>query len=41
LVRLGRTSEAKAALEPFASGVYDGYRQAEASALLARLGAQN
>ena len=38
LVRLGRNSEAKSALEPFANGSYGGYRQAEASALLDRLG---
>jgi hypothetical protein len=37
LVRLGRNSEAKSALRPFANGAYGGYRQAEASALLARL----
>jgi hypothetical protein len=37
LVRLGRNSEARSALEPFANGAYGGYRQAEASALLARL----
>lgn len=34
LVRLGRTSEAKAALTGFASGAYGGYRRAEAKALL-------
>jgi len=34
LVRLGRTGEARTALEPFANGAYGGYRQAEASALL-------
>ena len=38
LVRLGRNSEAVSALEPFASGAYGGYRQAEAAALLERLG---
>jgi len=37
LIRLGRTSEAKSALEPFANGVYGGYRQAEARALLERI----
>jgi hypothetical protein len=37
LVRLGRSSEARSALEPFANGAYGGYRQAEANALLARL----
>ena len=37
LVRLGRTTEARAALEPFARGAYGGYRKAEASALLERL----
>jgi TolA-binding protein len=37
LVRLGRNSEARSALEPFANGSYGGYRQAEASALLERL----
>jgi len=37
LIRLGRTSEAKSALEPFATGVYGGYRQAEARALLERI----
>jgi hypothetical protein len=34
LVRLGRRDEAAAALTPFAEGVYGGYRQAEARALL-------
>lgn len=34
LVRLGRHEEAKAALSPFAAGVYAGYRQAEARALI-------
>lgn len=34
LVRVGRTSEARAALAPFASGQFAGYRQAEASALI-------
>ena len=37
LVRLGRSSEAKSALEPFANGAYGGYRKAEASSLLQRL----
>jgi TolA-binding protein len=34
LVRLGRYAEARAALAPFASGQYGGYRQSEAKALL-------
>ena len=34
LVRLGRSSEALAALEPFAQGAFGGYRQSEASALV-------
>jgi hypothetical protein len=34
LVRLGRTAEARAALEPFARGELNGYRRAEARALL-------
>lgn len=38
LVRLSRNSEAKTALEPFASGVYGTYRQSEARALLDQLG---
>jgi len=38
LVRLGRNAEAKAALAPFATGVYGSYRQSEASALLRELG---
>jgi hypothetical protein len=38
LVRLGRNAEARTALEPFASGAFGGYRKAEASALLERLG---
>ena len=38
LVRLGRTTEARAALEPFASGAYGSYRKDEAGALLERLG---
>jgi hypothetical protein len=37
LVRLGRNAEARSALGPFANGAYGGYRQAEASALLARI----
>lgn len=38
LVRLGRTSEARAALEPFAAGRFGGYRQREASELSEALG---
>ena len=38
LIRLGRNSEARSALEPFASGAYGGYRQADASSLLERIG---
>jgi TolA-binding protein len=38
LVRLGRNTEARSALTPFATGAYGGYRQAEAAALLERLG---
>ena len=38
LVRLGRTAEAKQALEPFASGRFGGYRQSEAQALVKALG---
>ena len=38
LVRLGRNDEARKALAPFATGVYGGYRQAEAGSLLERLG---
>ena len=38
LVRLGRNTEAKSALTPFANGVYGTYRQSEASALLQQLG---
>jgi len=38
LVRLGRVTEAKSALEPFANGAYGAYRKAEASALLERIG---
>lgn len=37
LVRLGRTAEARAALEPFASGSAGGYRRAEAAELLQAL----
>jgi TolA-binding protein len=37
LVRLGRSQEARRALEPFANGAYGGYRKAEASALLERI----
>lgn len=39
LVRLGRTEEAKKALEPFARGSFGGYRQAEAQKLLEAMGA--
>jgi outer membrane biosynthesis protein TonB len=38
LVRLGRTDEAKRALEPFARGSFGGYRQAEAQKLLDAMG---
>ena len=38
LVRLGRTQEARSALEPFANGAYGGYRKDEAKALLDRIG---
>jgi hypothetical protein len=38
LVRLKRTTEAQAALTPFAEGRYGGYRQAEAARLLEALG---
>ncbi|MGE0322715.1 MAG: hypothetical protein AB7K71_02535 [Polyangiaceae bacterium] len=38
LVRLGRKSEAKQALEPFANGRYGGYRQTEAQALIQAMG---
>lgn len=38
LVRLGRSAEARAALEPFATGRFGGYRQREASELSAALG---
>ena len=34
LVRLGRSAEARAALEPFAQGAWAGYRSAEAKALI-------
>jgi hypothetical protein len=37
LVRLGRTSEARAALAPFVAGIHGGYRQQEATALAAAL----
>jgi TolA-binding protein len=37
LVRLGRSQEARSALEPFANGSYGSYRKAEASALLQRI----
>lgn len=37
LVRLGRASEARAALQAFADGGYGGYRQSEAKALLEAL----
>jgi hypothetical protein len=38
LTRLGRTSEARAALEPFARGAFGNYRKDEASELLDALG---
>ena len=38
LVRLGRRGEAAAALDSFAKGVHDGYRQTEARALLEAMG---
>jgi hypothetical protein len=38
LVRLGRTSEARSALEPFATGRFGAYRQREAEALLDAMG---
>jgi len=38
LVQLGRKSEAKSALEPFAKGSFGGYRQREAGELLEALG---
>lgn len=37
LVRLGRHREARIALEPFARGAFDGYRQSEARAILSAL----
>jgi hypothetical protein len=37
LVRLGRSAEARSALQPFAHGAYGDYRRAEARALLAKL----
>lgn len=37
LARLGRNEEARAALEPFASGAMGGYRKDEASSLIERL----
>ncbi len=37
LVRLGRTQEARSALEPFATGARGGYRQREAAALIEAL----
>jgi tetratricopeptide (TPR) repeat protein len=37
LVRLGRADEARAALEPFARGNFQGYRRKEATALLEAL----
>lgn len=37
LVRLGRASEARQVLRPFADGAYGGYRQAEAQKLVAAL----
>jgi TolA-binding protein len=40
LLRLGRTSEARRALEPFAGGKFGGYRQKEASALIAAMGGE-
>ncbi len=38
LVRLGRTAQAKSALEPFARGDFNGYRQREAAELIGALG---
>ncbi|HVJ14494.1 MAG TPA: hypothetical protein VM686_03595, partial [Polyangiaceae bacterium] len=38
LVQLGRKSEARSALEPFARGAFGAYRQREASELLLALG---
>ena len=40
LIRLGRTAEARTALEPFAAGRFGGYRQREASELSEALGAK-
>ena len=40
LVRLGRTSEARAALAPFVEGTHGGYRQQEATALANALDTQ-
>ncbi len=40
LVRLGRTSEARAALAPFVEGTHGGYRQQEATALANALDAE-
>jgi hypothetical protein len=40
LTRLGRTGEARAALEPFANGRYGNYRKESANALLQALGAR-
>ena len=37
LVRLGRAAEARRVLEPFADGLYGGYRQAEATELIRAL----
>jgi len=37
LVRLGRASEARRVLEPFADGLYGGYRQSEATELVKAL----
>jgi hypothetical protein len=37
LVRLGRATDARTALAPFADGTYGGYRQPEARALLEAL----
>jgi outer membrane biosynthesis protein TonB len=39
LVRLGRTAEARRALQPFADGAFGGYRRAEAQSLIDALGA--
>ncbi|WP_437519832.1 hypothetical protein WME79_25225 [Sorangium sp. So ce726] len=38
LVRLGRTDEARRALEPFAQGTFGGYRQTESRSLLEAMG---